>query len=180
MHLINFENSSFSGCMLLERQTGHHLIGSARSSLSTSSDHSPDAAAEALAAATAYVMGLPITPQSSARSRSSAQLTVLTLRSPPPSESRVISVDSGGSVRSLLAMTTRPSLFSRAQAHGGVAAAISAGCTRPGSVVAAAAAEPDADLAAKMLIWLLRCWFGCYLLYTSMHLWIAFFKWNFS
>ncbi len=40
---------------------------------------------------------------------------------------------------------------------GGVAAAIAAGCTRPGSVVAAAAAEPDADLAAKMLIWLLRC-----------------------
>ncbi len=45
-------------------------------------------------------------------------------------------------------MTTRPSLFSRAQARGGVAAAIAAGCTRPGSVVAAAAAEPDADLAA--------------------------------
>jgi hypothetical protein len=45
-------------------------------------------------------------------------------------------------------MTTRPSLFSRAQARGGVAAAIAAGCTRLGSVVAAAAAEPDADLAA--------------------------------
>ena len=45
-------------------------------------------------------------------------------------------------------MTTRPSLFSRAQARGGVAAAIAAGCTRPGSVVAAAAAGPDADLAA--------------------------------
>jgi hypothetical protein len=45
-------------------------------------------------------------------------------------------------------MTTRPSLFSRAQARGGVAAAIAAGCTRPGSVVAVAAAGPDADLAA--------------------------------
>jgi hypothetical protein len=45
-------------------------------------------------------------------------------------------------------MTTWPSLFSRAQARGGVAAAIAAGCTRPGSVVAAAAAGPDADLAA--------------------------------
>ncbi len=45
-------------------------------------------------------------------------------------------------------MTTRPSLFSRAQARGGVAAAIAAGCTRPGSVVAAAAAGSDADLAA--------------------------------
>ncbi len=42
-------------------------------------------------------------------------------------------------------MTT---LFSRAQDRGGVAAAIAAGCTRPGSVVAAAAAGPDADLDA--------------------------------
>ena len=45
-------------------------------------------------------------------------------------------------------MTTRQSLFSRAQAGGGVAAAITAGRTKPGSVVAAAAAGPDADLAA--------------------------------
>ncbi len=45
-------------------------------------------------------------------------------------------------------MTTRPSLFSRAQDRGGVAAAIAAGCTRPGSVVVAAAAGPDADVAA--------------------------------
>ena len=45
-------------------------------------------------------------------------------------------------------MTTMPSLFSRAQAREGVAAAFAAGCTRPGSVVAAAAAGPDADLAA--------------------------------
>ncbi len=53
MHLVNFENSSFSGCGLLERQMGHRITGSARSSLSTSSDHLPVAAAEALAAATA-------------------------------------------------------------------------------------------------------------------------------
>ncbi len=45
-------------------------------------------------------------------------------------------------------MKTRPSLFSRAQACGIVAAAIATGCTRPGSEVAAAAAGPDADLAA--------------------------------
>jgi hypothetical protein len=45
-------------------------------------------------------------------------------------------------------MTTRPSLFSRAQARWGVAAAIAAGCTRPGSVVADAVTGPDADVAA--------------------------------
>jgi hypothetical protein len=45
-------------------------------------------------------------------------------------------------------MTTRPSVFSRAQARRGLAAAIAAGCTRPDSVVAAAAAGPDADLDA--------------------------------
>ncbi len=96
-------------------------------------------------------MGLSIAPLSSASSRSSAQLAVLTLRSPQPSELRVISGDSSGFVRSLLAIRTRPSRFSRAQACGGVAAGIAAGCTRPGSVVtaaAAAAARPDADLAA--------------------------------
>jgi hypothetical protein len=38
---------------LLERQTGHRFAGSARSSLSTSSDLSYVAAADALAAATA-------------------------------------------------------------------------------------------------------------------------------
>ncbi len=77
-----------------------------------------------LAAASAYVRGLPNPLHLSSSSVSSDQLDIHRLSSHPPSGPRAISEDSCGSICSLLAITINPSHFSHAQALGCVAAAI--------------------------------------------------------